>query len=193
VNEWCKWLIIVSFLVAFFLGFFVGTAMPAEKTLFEQILEKVDEELEREGAEVQTRHEATTQGPGNRHRSLSFGLWVDHYAGDHTEGINNRLIVLDWYGPTIASFNNSYGKETLFLGYTWHTKKYRLVRMGNRYLWVQGNLGAGALLGYGTKHPIHYGAMSPGLYPTVNVGRGNHSVGLGVMPTFWWLSYRWEF
>jgi hypothetical protein len=163
----------------------------AEPTLFEQMLEKVDEELERErGQEVQAEQGEATQGFWSTHRSLSFGLWVDHYGGDHTEGINNRLIFLDWYGPTFASFRNSYGNETLFLGYTWHTKKYDILSSN---WWIQGNIGAGALAGYGTKHPIHFGILSPGVYPTINVGRGSHSLGLGVMPTFWWLSYRIEF
>lgn len=136
-------------------------------------------------------------------RSLTFGLWTEHYGGDHTEGLDNHLIALDWYGPTAAFFRNSYGKETLYLGYTWHTKKYGFYEdcwvqgnncwvQGNNW-WVQGSIGVGALIGYGTKHPIHYGALSPGVYPTVNIGKGHTSVGLGVMPTFWWLSFRVDF
>ena len=182
MNEWCKWLVVISFLTAFFLGFFVGTAMPADRTptLFEQMLEKVDNELKREEDQVW------------RQRSLTFGLWTQHYAGDHTEGIDNHLIAFEYYGPTLAIFRNSYGNETLFMGYTWHTRKYGLHHHIPQW-YVQGNLSVGTLWGYGTQHPIHFGGLSPGLYPTVNVGRGNHSVGLGVMPTFWWMNYRYEF
>lgn len=122
-------------------------------------------------------------------RSMTFGVWTQHYSGDHTEGLDNHLLALDWEGPTAAFFRNSYGKETGFLGWTWHTDKFIFADKW----FVRGNVSAGALVGYGTKHPIHYGALSPGVYPTVDVGRDKFSVGIGVMPTFWWTFIKVEF
>lgn len=122
-------------------------------------------------------------------RSLTFGLWTQHYGGDHTEGLDNHLVSLEWDGWTGAFFKNSYGNETGFYAYTWHTDKFKF----HNEWYIQGNVGAGVLLGYGEKHPLHFGALSPGVYPTVNLGKSEHSIGLGVMPTFWWLSYRVEF
>ncbi len=122
-------------------------------------------------------------------KSLTFGLWTQHYAGDHTEGLDNHLVALEYDGWTGAFFRNSYGNETAFLAHTWHTDKLKFYEDW----YIQGNLSAGVLIGYGDKHPIHLGVFSPGVYPTLSVGKGNHSVGLGVMPTFWWLQYRVEF
>jgi hypothetical protein len=121
-------------------------------------------------------------------RSLSFGLWTKHYSGDHTEGTNNHLIALEYKRFTAAWFKNSYGNETAFLGVAWHTDKVKKFGM-----WTRANLYTGVLIGYGTDHPIHLGVFSPGVYPTVSVGRDVYSVELGVMPTFWWLMFKVEF
>lgn len=122
-------------------------------------------------------------------RYLTFGVWTEHYSGDHTEGTDNHLVALEIDGYTGAFFKNSYGKETAFFGYTFHTDK---IEVADKW-YIQGNLSAGALAGYGTKHPIHFGVLSPGVYPTINIGKASHSIGVGVMPTFLWLNYRYEF
>jgi hypothetical protein len=122
-------------------------------------------------------------------RSLTFGLWVHHYAGDHTEGLDNHLIALEYDGWTGAFFKNSYGRETGYAGYIWHTKKYNFYEEW----FIRGNLSAGILAGYGHEHPIQFGMLSPGMYPTVDVGKGKHSIGIGIMPTFWWVMFKVEF
>lgn len=124
-------------------------------------------------------------------KSMTFGVWTQHYQGDHTEGLDNHLLALDLDGPTLAFFRNSYGNETGFIGWTWHTKKFYFDKEDE--WWARGNLSAGALAGYGSKHPIHFGILSPGVYPTINVGKNKWSVGIGVMPTFWWTSIKVEF
>jgi len=124
----------------------------------------------------------------NPSRSLSFGLWTEHWSGDHCEGTNNHLLAFEYDGWTTAWFKNSYGKETLFAGYGWHTKK-----LGQENLWIRGNLYIGALWGYGTNHPIHIGGLSPGAYPTASIGRKQYSLEVGVMPTFWWLAFKVDF
>ena len=121
-------------------------------------------------------------------RALTYGIWTQHWSGDHTEGLDNHLVAFEYDGYTGAFFRNSYGNETGFVGYGWHTKKLREENM-----WLRGNVYAGALIGYGTKHPIHFGVLSPGVYPTVSVGYKEYSLETGVMPTFWWLAFKVEF
>jgi hypothetical protein len=123
-------------------------------------------------------------------RSLTFGLWTQHYSGDHCEKTNNHLVAFEsidgWAG---AWFKNSYGNETGFLGHGWHTKKWEL----RKDWWIRGNLYAGVLIGYGHEHPVNFGMLSPGAYPTASVGYKRYSLEGGVMPTFWWLSFKVEF
>ena len=121
-------------------------------------------------------------------RALTYGIWTEHYSGDHTEGLDNHLIAFEYDGYTGAFFRNSYGKETGFMGYGLHTKRLR-----QQDWWLRGNAYAGALIGYGKEHPIHFGALSPGVYPTVSVGYKEYSLETGVMPTFWWVGLKVEF
>ena len=87
--------------------------------------------------------------------SLTFGIYTWHYAkGDYTEGVDNRLIALEYDNWYVADFNNSHGRETQFLGYGWHTKK--LVAPQHEKFWVRGNLYTGVLIGYGKDHPQPY-------------------------------------
>ena len=119
--------------------------------------------------------------------SLTIGLWTDHFNGEHTEGTDNHLIAYENDGYTAAWFKNSYGKETLFLAYGFHTSKLKRENM-----WLRGNLYAGGLIGYGQEAPIHFGALSPGVYPTLSIGYNEYSLEGGVMPTFWWLGFKVE-
>jgi hypothetical protein len=123
-------------------------------------------------------------------RSLTFGVWTQHYAGDHCEGTNNHLVAFEstdgWAG---AWFKNSYGNETGFLGYGWHTDKWKF----KKDWWVRGNVYAGILAGYGHKHPIRLGMLSPGAYPTASIGYKRYSLEGGALPTFWWLMFKVEF
>ncbi len=121
-------------------------------------------------------------------RSLTFGLWTQHYAGDHTEGVDNHLLALEIDGYQMAWFRNSYGNETAFFGKAWHTKKVKRFDM-----WIRANLYAGVLVGYGTKHPIHLGVFSPGVYPTVSIGKDVYSIEVGALPTFWWFMFKVKF
>ena len=119
--------------------------------------------------------------------SLTIGLWTDHFNGEHTEGTDNHLIAYENTGYIAAWFRNSYGKETLFLGYGLHTPRLR-----NENMWIRGNIYGGALIGYGKEAPIHLGAMSPGVYPTLSIGYKEYSLEGGVMPTFWWFGFKVE-
>jgi len=124
--------------------------------------------------------------------SLTFGVYTYHYSdGDYTEGIENRLIAIEWNGLALADFVNSYGRETQFVGYGWHTKKF--YAKDSTHLWVRGNAYLGALLGYGHDHPVHLGVLSPGAYPTGNIGYDNYSVEVGLMPGFVWTGLKVEF
>ncbi len=122
-------------------------------------------------------------------RSLTFGLWSQHYSGDHTEGMDNHLIAVEYNGWTGAWFKNSYGDETGFLGYGWHTKKWKF----KKDWWIRGNAYAGILIGYGDEHPINFGMLSPGAYPTASVGYKKYSLEGGAMPNFWWVMFKVEF
>jgi hypothetical protein len=102
--------------------------------------------------------------------------------------VDNHLIALEYNHLSIAWFRNSYGKETAFVGYGWHSDK---LEQGN--FWTRGNIYAGVLMGYGEKHPLHFGIFSPGMYPTVSLGYDVYSFEVSVMPTFWWLSFKVEF
>ena len=101
------------------------------------------------------------------------------------------MISLEYDGAAISSFRNSYGNETVFLGGAMHTGRYTLNE--KYHIWTRINLYAGILIGYGTDHPIHLGIFSPGVYPTLSLGKDKYSLELGVMPTFTWIGFRVEF
>ena len=122
-------------------------------------------------------------------KAITFGIWTQHYAGDHTEGIDNRLIVFEYDNWNGAWFKNSYGNEAGFLGYGWHTKKWEY----NKDWWVRGNFYTGVLAGYGHKHPISFGMLSPGAYPTASLGYKQYSLEGGAMLSFWWVGLKMEF
>ncbi len=122
-------------------------------------------------------------------KAMTFGIWTQHYAGDHVEGTNNHLIAFEYDSWVGAWFKNSYGKETGFLGYAWHTKKLEF----NKDWWIRGNVYAGILIGYGEEHPIRVGMLSPGAYPTASIGYKQYSLEGGAMPTFWWVGLKVEF
>ena len=106
--------------------------------------------------------------------SLSFGVFTKHFSGDHIE--TSRLTALsyrDWY---IAAFNNSYGHETIFMGYGFKTKKLK-----NGNWWLRANLYMGLTYGYEGHVPTLWG-IAPGLYPTGSLGWEEYSFELGVMP-----------
>jgi hypothetical protein len=121
-------------------------------------------------------------------RSLTFGVWTEHYSGDHTEGVDNHLVAFEHSGFQAAWFKNSYGKETAFFGLAFHTKKLEKYDM-----WLRANVYPGILIGYGNEHPINWGVFSPAVYPTVSIGKDVYSVEVGVMPTFWWVGFKVEF
>ena len=121
-------------------------------------------------------------------KAMTFGLWTQHYKGDHTEGVDNHLLALEYKGVVGAWFKNSYGRETGFIGGAYHTKKLQ-----RKSMWFRGNLYGGVLIGYGNEHPINFGMLSPGIYPTASVGYQEYSLELGVLPTFWWLVFRVNF
>jgi hypothetical protein len=124
--------------------------------------------------------------------SITLGIYTWHYAkGDYTEGVANRLIALEYKNWYVADFNNSHGRETQFLGYGWHTKKFKAEE--NENFWVRGNLYTGILIGYGKNHPVHWGAISPGVYPTGSIGYDRYSLEVGVMPGFVWSGIKIEF
>ncbi len=123
-----------------------------------------------------------------KEKSLTVGIYTKHYSGDHTEGTNNHLIAFEYDHLALAWFKNSYGNETAFVGYGWHSEKIE-----HKNFWIRGNVYAGALLGYGDKHPIHFGMVSPGVYPTGSLGYDIYSVEVSVMPTFWWIGLKVEF
>lgn len=123
-------------------------------------------------------------------RSLTFGSYAKHWSGDHVEGVDNRLIALEYNHLTLAWFRNSYGKETAFIGYGWHSDRYFLYESS---IWTRANLYAGVLFGYGSKHPVNFGIASPGVYPTASLGYKQYSLEVSVMPTLWWVSFKVEF
>lgn len=124
--------------------------------------------------------------------SLTFGIYTYHYeSGSYTEKLENRLIAFEYKNWTFANFVNSYGKETQFAGYGWHTKKFYAV--GSEHLWVRGNIYLGILIGYGKDHPVHLGAVSPGAYPTGSMGYDRYSIEVGLMPGFVWTGFKVEF
>ena len=124
--------------------------------------------------------------------SITVGLYTHHYVdGEYTEGIDNKLIAIEHKGWNFADFVNSHGNETQFFGYGWHTKKIESEDADD--WWVRGNIYLGVLVGYGDHHPIHLGAISPGLYPTGSIGYKRYSLEVGVMPGFVWSGVKIEF
>jgi len=122
-------------------------------------------------------------------KSMIVGIYTYHFVdGDYEEGVDNHLVGFEYDGWSSAFFRNSHERETLFAGYGWHTRK-----LYNDRWWLRGNLYAGALWGYGNRAFVHYGNLSPGVYPTFNVGYENYSLETGIMPGFIWWGLRVEF
>lgn len=122
-------------------------------------------------------------------RAFTFGLWTQHFSGDHTEGINNRLIALEYNHVQVAWFRNSYGNETGFVGAALHTDRYELAKDW----WTRANIYGGVMIGYGDHNPVHLGAFSLGIFPTASLGYKDYSLELGATPGMTFLSLKVEF
>jgi len=123
-------------------------------------------------------------------KSLAVGLWTQHFGGEeHTEGISNRLIALEYNHAMVAWFKNSYGKETVLVGGALHTDKYELAKDW----WTRANLYGGIMVGYGDENPARLGPFSLGVFPTASLGYKAYSLELGAAPNMCFLSLRVEF
>ena len=113
--------------------------------------------------------------------SLTFGLFTQHLDSSEDVNENNRLIALSYKKWYAAWFENSYYKDSFFLGRAFQTDKKYHKKYKDWYTRV--GIYTGAVYGYGDKIPIGIKGISPFLLPTASLGYDRYSFELGFIPT----------
>lgn len=123
---------------------------------------------------------STLSAKAEEKKEISFhaGFFTYHFDSERANN-HNRLLAFSYDGWTIAEFENSYYKETVFLGYEFITKKYAL---NNSRWFARGGVYCGAVYGYGEKLPLHWEGVSPFLLPVGEIGYRQVSLEIGVIP-----------
>jgi hypothetical protein len=112
--------------------------------------------------------------------AITAGLFTRHV--NPSSGTNESLGMLglsysDW---VILGFSNSYDEQSFFGGKRFQTKK--ICHPRNRDFFIQGNLYAGLLHGYGDRF-LNIAGITPAVAPTVGFGYKNATIEVLYFPT----------
>jgi hypothetical protein len=112
--------------------------------------------------------------------AMSLGLFTRHVNPSNDTNESTQLLGLSYSDWFILTFNNSHNDRSFFGGKRFKTKKVRHPRNSNFF--IQGNLYAGPLVGYGDRFP-NIAGITPAAFPTVGFGYKNINLELLYIPT----------
>ena len=113
--------------------------------------------------------------------TIILGLVTRHIDPSDDTNESSRMLGLSYSNWTMARFTNSYDEASVFCGKRFQTKELRHPRYTDFY--IQGNLYAGLLHGYGDRFPNIAGVTLAGL-PTAGLGYKKTVLEMLYMPTF---------
>ena len=113
--------------------------------------------------------------------TVILGLVTRHIEPSENTNDSNRMLGLSYSNWTMARFTNSYNEASVFCGKRFQTKELRDPRYTDFF--IQGNLYAGLLHGYGDRFPNIAGVTLAGL-PTAGIGYKKTVLEMLYMPTF---------
>lgn len=111
---------------------------------------------------------------------ITVGLFTRHVNPSGNTNESTKMLGLsysDWY---VLRFSNSYHERSVIGGKRFHTKKISHPR--NKNFFIQGNLYAGLIHGYGDRFP-NIAGLTPAAMPTVGFGYKNTTLEVMYFPT----------
>ena len=112
--------------------------------------------------------------------AISLSLFTRHVNPSKNTNDATRLLALSYSDWVVQTFSNSYHERSFFGGKRFHTKEIGHPR--NRNFFIQGNLYAGLLQGYGDRFPNIEG-ITPVAMPTIGFGYKNTTIEVLYIPT----------
>jgi len=108
------------------------------------------------------------------------GLFTHHVNPSSGTNESSGMLGLSHSDWVILVFSNSYDEQSFFGGKRFQTKKISHPR--NRDFFIQGNLYAGLLHGYGDRF-LNIAGITPAVAPTVGFGYKNATIEVLYFPT----------
>lgn len=112
--------------------------------------------------------------------AITLGLFTRHVNPSSDTNDHSGMLGLSYSDWVILRFSNSYHERSFFGGKRFHTKEIGHPRNSNFF--IQGNLYAGLLQGYGDRFP-NIGGITPAAMPTVGFGYKNVTIEVLYFPT----------
>jgi hypothetical protein len=112
--------------------------------------------------------------------AITVGLFTRHINPSSGTNESLRMLGLSYSDWVILGFSNSYDEQSFFGGKRFQTKKISHPR--NRDFFIQGNLYAGLLHGYGDRF-LNIAGITPAVAPTVGFGYKNATIEVLYFPT----------
>lgn len=112
--------------------------------------------------------------------AITLGLFTRHVNPSSDTNDHSGMLGLSYSDWVILRFSNSYHDQSFFGGRRFQTKKIHNSRNSNFF--IQGNLYAGLLQGYGDRFPNIEG-ITPAAMPTVGFGYKNVTLEVLYFPT----------
>lgn len=124
-----------------------------------------------------------TKGKNNQRQkwTIIMGLITRHINPSDDTNDSTRMLGLSYSNWVISRFTNSYDQASFFSGRRFQTKKLRHSR--NTDFFIQGNLYAGLIHGYGDRVPNIAGVTVAAL-PTAGIGYKKTVLEILYFPTF---------
>ena len=111
---------------------------------------------------------------------IMLGLFTRHVSPSKNTNDDTELLGLSYSDWVVQTFSNSYHERSFFGGKRFHTKKMGHPR--NQNFFIQGNLYAGLLQGYGDRFP-NFDGITPVVMPTVGFGYKKTAIEVLYVPT----------
>jgi hypothetical protein len=112
--------------------------------------------------------------------AITLGLFTRHVNPSSDTNEHSGMLGLSYSDWVILGFSNSYHEQSFFGGRRFQTKKISHPR--NRNFFIQGNLYAGFLHGYGDRF-LNVAGIIPAAAPTVGFGYKNATIEVLYFPT----------
>ncbi len=111
---------------------------------------------------------------------IMLGLFTRHVSPSKNTNDDTEFLGLSYSDWVVQTFSNSHHQRSFFGGKQFHTKKLGHPR--DRNFFIQGNLYAGLLQGYGDRFP-NFDGVTPLAMPTVGFGYKKTAIEVLYVPT----------